>query len=108
MSSLPKEVMPVVRWIRRTVPQRPDLRRADTYRGGRDCVRFGGKCPLGMIPTADNVSPEPQRDSFEPRPPKRITESLLEEFTDWWDWLTLDEAREAAKLIWPERKKQAK
>lgn len=101
---IPLEAMPVVEILRRDVP-RPDAPLVSDH--GRP--RFVcGKCPMGLHDTALIKTPASAR-VFSPGSPlgKLNTDRWGADamspgyvFWQWWDRLTLDEAREAVDLIW--------
>lgn len=103
---IPEGAMPVVEVLRRDV-KRPT---AKLIEGSHGQARFEcGKCPMGLHPTALRLTPAvPQ--GFLPNSELgqlQIAQNCEEAapgyyFWTWWDRLTLDEARKAVDLIWPE------
>lgn len=104
---IPEAAMPVVLILRRDVP-RPT---AEIVQGPGGAPRFVcGKCPMGLHPTALYLTPSTP-NVFTPNSPLGGLNEVRwgtdgyspgYVFWNWWDYLTLDEAREAVDLIWPE------
>ena len=102
--TIPENCMPVVEVLRRDVP-RPDATKlvAETY--GSFCRFPPNYCPLGLHPTALRSCPAGET-VFLPGPLSFSTvvgedhPTLV--FANWWDSLTLEQAKEAVNLIWPE------
>lgn len=102
----------VIEWLRSDVP-RPNPRhlvmvelRVAADGGldkGGDAPRWntprGPTCPLGLLPSATRGEPcIPEHTG------RDFTDREVCAFIDWWDSLTLAQARLAVGLIWPKKK----
>ena len=97
---IPAEAMPVVLILRREVPRPTAPLSVATFstRNGPQFPRFAcGKCPLGLLPYA--AGPMPGARGFPKTSPLFNSDATIA-FLNWWDFLTLDQAREAVDLIW--------
>lgn len=99
---IPKDAMRMARVIRKKVKRPeslPNSHGADGFcmRWSEDGTFWNGKCPMGMLPCAADITPfEP--DSFVDAP---YTEDDIDAFWMWWDYIRSEQAEEAMDALWP-------
>ena len=98
---LPSRIMPVVKILRRDVPK-PKTRLKATP-APRFTVKGTQFCPMGRHPTARWPVPSSPSD-FADGPMRDLPIEATYNFWQWFDYLSLKEAREAVDLIWPKKK----
>ncbi len=102
MIEIPQDAMPVVEVLRQEVkrPEGPITREIRAFGSTvwmANCI--GGKCPLGWRKEATRAIPIA---AYEMGIDMDAVSCRI--FTDWWDNLTLVQAKDAVDLIWPEEK----
>ena len=99
---LPKDVMPVVKVLRRDV-KRPSTRGMQARNVKDDTIiRFQNKCcPMGLHYQSKSRTPGYGAEFAH----GTCSDTEVEEFFAFWDELTLSEAKEAVDLIWPKKGK---
>lgn len=69
----------------------------DSYDPNTKCLRFGGKCPLGMISSALVAIPVCSSE-FNNKKPKWLSLNHINAFIYWWDGLR--DPKAAIELVW--------
>jgi hypothetical protein len=95
----PKECEAIIFALRAHPPAGLHLSYYEELHVPRLVSEHGSFCPIGTHPRSTIPCPqveEAMRDFPE------FSDTEIDTFMEWWDDLTLDQAREAAKEIWPD------
>ncbi len=95
---IPRNCMPVVKILRRDV-KRPLLKDVKMV-GCTPRISAYRFCPLGLHPNATDRTPWMEAHFKD----KIFKEKEIRDFVNWWDKLSLAEAKQAVRLIWSKDK----
>jgi len=100
MRKIPKTAKKTADYIRKTVKRPKRLPKPDEM----DFLRWGRKCPLGMLKEAGKYEPTPSElENFKTRPDE-LTNTDIKSFWKWWDDLDVSDALEAMNAVWGKKK----
>lgn len=104
MRKIPKAAQKAANYIRKTVKRPKKLPKPNHFpcptHGSFSSLRWGLKCPLGMLKEAAWSEPTPTELRFFKTRPDELTNTNIKYFYEWWDDIDVSDAREAMNAVW--------